>query len=457
MTEEPDDADTAAAVLAVLRDRRAAADRAERELVQAAVSWAGMHSTDSIDEAASWWEHMFGDEAMPLAGPGAPLVAEFSVAEFAAAVGLSTEAGKAYLGEAIELRHRLPKVWARVVAGDLVVWKARRIARATMGLSVEAVAYVDQHVARVAHKIRVAGLDRMIAAAMAAYMPEETERRRRDAADGRCFNVGKPESGLDGTTDVWGTLDAADALDLDAAVAAGAEALKDLGSTESLDVRRSQAVAGLARRQLSFDLNRPDAGAEGSGRTMTLRKPRQVVLHVHLAEAAIRGEGGIGRMENHRSPVTAEQIRQWCANPDAQVVVKPVIDLADHHHVEAYEVPVRIAEQAVLINVSCVFPWCTAQRGRCDSEHITPFARGGTTSSDNIVPLCRRHHRLKTHGRWRYIRLEAGSFLWTSPHGYQFLRNETGTLDVSRDHRRPDPPPPRSDDQPPDQPPDRQP
>ena len=338
-------------------------------MVQAAVSWAAMHSTDSIDDAASWWEHTFGDLAMPLAGPGAPLVAEFSVAEFAAAVGLSTEAGKAYLGEAIELRHRLPKVWARVVAGDLVVWKARRIARATMGLSVQAVAYVDQHVARVAHKIRVAGLDRTIAAAMAAYMPEETERRRRDAADGRCFNVGKPDSGLVGTADVWGTLDAADALDLDAAVAAGAEALKDLGSTESLDVRRSQAVAGLARRQLAFDLNRPDAdagaGAEGAGRTMTVRKPRQVVLHVHLAEAAIHGEGGVGRFENHRSPVTAEQIRQWCANPDAQVVVKPVIDLADHHHVEAYEVPARIAEQAVLINVwrnlgSHATPWLSA-------------------------------------------------------------------------------------------------
>ena len=166
---------------------------------------------------------------------------------------------KSFVGEAVELRHRLPKVWARLVGGDLVAWKARRIARATMGLSVEAVAYVDQHVAPVAHKIRVAGIDRTIATAIAAFMPEETERRRQAAADGRCFNVGKPESGLDGTADVWGTLDAADALDLDAAVAAGAEALKDLGSTESLDVRRSQAVAGLARRQLAFDLNRPDS------------------------------------------------------------------------------------------------------------------------------------------------------------------------------------------------------
>ena len=447
MTETFADVDSAAVALAFARAQRSIADTADANLLKVAAAWAAMHSTDSIDEAAAITGGGFLEETIPIAGPGAPLVAEFSVAEFALAVGLSTDAGKLFLGEAVELRYRLPKVWARVVGGDLVAWKARRIARAAMVLSVEAVAYVDQHVAPVAHKIRVAGLDRTIAAAIAHYMPEETERRRQAAADGRCFNVGKPESGLKGVADVWGALDAADALDLDAAVAAGAEALKDLGSTESLDVRRSRAVAGLARRQLAFDLNVAEP-------TATTRKPRQVVLHVHLAEAAIHGEGGIGRMENHRSPVTAEQIRQWCANPDAQVVVKPVIDLAEHHHVEGYEVPARIAEQAVLINSTCVFPWCTRSARSCDSDHIKPFNQGGTTSSDNIAPLCRRHHRHKTHGRWRYIRLEAGSFLWTSPHGYKFLRDETGTADVSRDHR---PRPQRSGEQPPDRPLDRQP
>ena len=371
MTETLADVDSAAVALSFARARRAVADQAERELLQVAAAWAAMHSTDSIDEAASITDRCFLEEAMPIAGPGAPLVAEFSVAEFALAVGLSIDAGKLFLGEAVELRYRLPKVWARVVGGDLVAWKARRIARATVGLSVEAVAYVDRHVAPVAHKIRVAGLDRTIATAIARFMPEETERRRQAAADGRCFNVGKPQSGLEGVADVWGTLDAADALDLNAAVAAGAEALKDLGSTESLDVRRSQAVAGLARRQLAFDLNNTesDADADGPSRTRTARKPRQVVLHVHLAEAAIRGEGGIGRMENHRTPVTAEQIRDWCANPDAEVVVKPVIDLADHHHVEGYEVPARIAEQAALINSRRVLGSdATPSLRSCDEE-----------------------------------------------------------------------------------------
>ena len=146
-----------------------------------------MHSVDSLDQAATVWDH--GETGMPVAGPGAPLVAEFSVTEFAAAIGMPTEAGKAYLGEAVELRYRLRRIWARVIKGDLPAWRARRVARETMLLSMEAAAYVDLHVAHVAHKVRPAQLDRLVEEAIGRFMPEEAERRRRQAPDGRCFTI----------------------------------------------------------------------------------------------------------------------------------------------------------------------------------------------------------------------------------------------------------------------------
>ena len=90
-------------------------------------------------------------------------------------------------------------------------------------------------------------------------------------------------------------------------------------------------------------------------------------------------------MENTRSPVTAETIRDWVGRPDLQVTVKPVIDLAEHVSVEAYEVPDRIAEPVALRDVSCVFPWCTrpARRLRpdehpCDNDHPVPYHAGRT-------------------------------------------------------------------------------
>jgi hypothetical protein len=41
-------------------------------------------------------------------------VAEFCIAEFALAVGLSTDSGRKLIADAVELKYRLPKVWSRV-------------------------------------------------------------------------------------------------------------------------------------------------------------------------------------------------------------------------------------------------------------------------------------------------------------------------------------------------------
>ena len=75
----------------------------------------------------------------------------------------------------------------------------------------------------------------------------------------------------------------------------------------------------------------------------------------------------------------------------------------------------------------------TALRHR---PHI-PSSRGGPTCPCNLAPLCRRHHRIKTHGGWTYTTIEPGIYLWTSKHGYQYLRDPHGTQDVTRDRRRP--------------------
>ena len=303
--------------------------------------------------------------------------------------------------------------------------------------------------APVAHKIGPTVLDRLVEEAIARFMPETAEETRRRAADGRHFTIEHDQVSFAGTSLVHGELDLADALDLDQAIRGIADQLKTLGSTESLDVRRSVAAGDLARRQLALDLQPGDAETH---RTEPKRPRRPVTLFLHLHQSAIEGAGGVGRVENTRSPVTVEQIRDWCGHPDAQVVVKPVLDLADHVHVEAYEVPDRIAEPVALRDHTCVFPWCTrparrlrTDEHRCDCDHVVPHGREGPTCSCNIAPLCRRHHRLKTHGGWTYTTLEPGTYLWSSPYRYQYLRNHEGTLDVTTnltaDRRSPAPRP----------------
>ena len=417
--------DAAAGVLAFARDRRAAADAAEADLLRAACSWADLHPAESITDAVR-----FGDTPVPVAGPGAPLVAEFCVAEFAAAVGLPTETGKAYLGEALELRHRLPKTWARVQAGDLPAWRARRIARATIALSPAAAGFVDDQVAGFAHRIRPSGVDRLVEEAIVRFMPEEARRRREAADDGRHVHVHTGQVSFEGTVWVQAEVDLADALDLDTALSACAARLADLGSVASLDVRRSEALGEMARRQLTLDL-------DTTIQRETTPVRREVVLHVHLSDQAIAAPGEklhLARVANTRSFVDADQVRAWCRHPGTTVTVMPVVDQAEQIAVDRYEVPDRLAAQAVERDLTCVFAWCTRPAESCDLDHVIPYGEGGSTSSDNIATLCRRHHRLKTHhSGWGYTVLEPGCYLWSSPHGYQFLRDHTGTTDVTRD------------------------
>ena len=118
-------------MLAALHDRHLVANQVEVDKLQLAVQWAIMNPVDSIDDAAT----VDGTQGeLAVAGPGAPLVAEFCVGDLAMAIGISTDAGRTYLGDAVEIRYRLPRIWGQVMAGRVQVWKARKIAQATKPL-----------------------------------------------------------------------------------------------------------------------------------------------------------------------------------------------------------------------------------------------------------------------------------------------------------------------------------
>jgi hypothetical protein len=385
--------DTAADVLTAARARRRAADAAEADLMELAVDWASMHSPDSVHHRAGHAVRGFGQTDLALAGAGAPTIAEFAVAEFAAAVGLSTEAGKGFLGEALELCFRLPAQWRRVASGELPAWKARRVARETIRLAADAAAYVDTHVAPVAHQVKPAQLDRAVDEAIGRFMPAEVERLAEQSWDKRHVTLCDQLVSFTGTMRLEAELDIADALDFGAAVAAGAAQRESLGSTEPLDVRRAEAVGDLARRQLALDLGRP---LDDAGRAPPA-KPRRVVLLVHLSESAVLGlDDPVARLERGDALVSVAQVRAWCGNVDTEVVVKPVIDLAACLSTDSDQVPPAIAERVALRDRTCVFPWCTrpARRCRpddpgdhpCDDDHVVARARGGPTCSCNLAP-----------------------------------------------------------------------
>lgn len=403
---------TASSILASARRHRAEADDAERALLEDAIAWAAAHEVAADGSAATW-----GDTPVPIAGEGAPHISEFCIAEFAAALRISTDSGRILLAEAVELAHRLPRVIGQVRAGRLRVWKARQIAAATLALSPEAAVYVDHAVSFSAHKIGTAALQRLVDEAIARCMPETAAERAQQAADQRCVRIDHQQVSFHGTSRIQGELDLADALDLDRALQAGAARLAELGSTASLDVRRSLALGALARGDQTLVFDAPQ---------------REVVLHVHLqagadpSHATTDDLGGTAFVESHRRLLTVEQIREWTRTA-GKVTVRPVLDLHRGLSTEGYAIPERIREHVIARDRTCIFPDCERRARSADLDHIQPYDAGGDTSTDNLAPLCRRHHRLKTCGGWTYLMHGPGTYLWRSPHGLLYLRDRTGT------------------------------
>ena len=105
-------------------------------------------------------------------GPGAPLVAEFCIAEFAAALGRSTDSGRMLIADALELKYRLPRLQARVESGSCRCGGPAGSPKPPSGSPMEAAGFVDAQVAGFAHKIGLAALDRLVAEAIARYMPD---------------------------------------------------------------------------------------------------------------------------------------------------------------------------------------------------------------------------------------------------------------------------------------------
>ena len=67
--------------------------------------------------------------------------------------------------------------------------------------------------------------------------------------------------------------------------------------------------------------------------------------------------------------------------------MKPVVDLAEHIHVEAYEAPDRLKDQNALVDVHCVFPFCTQPAMRCDTDHVVAYPRRPDVLDQHRTPV----------------------------------------------------------------------
>ncbi len=293
-------------LLTSIRDLDKAADQADRDRFIAIAEWAERHTTgallpdlygtfglpddDAHTEAENAWVSRFGmpgaDTMLELAGPGAPEISEFAVIELAAALGRSTDSGRMLLSDAVEARYRLPKVWQRLLDGQVQVWRVRRVTDLTRALSQEAAAFVDAHLAHVVHTASFTTVKRLVAEAAARFDPEGCEMEEIDTAATLHVTLDLATAWSIGTANgvhLSGLLDRADAEELEHAIRTIADQLAAAGSQDCLDVRRAKALGYLSRGDLTLDL--ASSVEEARQRRLETTKPtRQVVLPSHAEQ-----------------------------------------------------------------------------------------------------------------------------------------------------------------------------
>src|SRR5207253_1476230 len=77
--------------------------------------------------------------------------------------------------------------------------------------------------------------------------------------------------------------------------------------------------------------------------------------------------------------------------------------------------PARVRTALVERDPVCVVPGCGVESD-LEIDHVRPVAEGGRSELANLCRLCRFHHYLKTHHRWRISR-QGKRWLWEGPHG----------------------------------------
>ena len=254
-------------------------------------------------------------------------------------------------------------------------------------------------------------LERMVRSYRGVVAVETGETR-----DDRFLSV---QSDDDGSFVIRGRLRAEEGALLQAALRAASDVLhseaKDDADHQPAHLRdpdariRPTGIDALMRIAESYS---PDSKARA------LADRYQVVVHVDVDALASGDEDdgapSVGALEDG-TPLHVETIRRICC--DAAVITaserngRPL-----RYGRKTRPIPTALRRALRRRDGGCRFPGCTQRHG-VDAHHIEHWIEGGPTNIENLLELCRFHHRLLHEGRWRLGGRPDGTLTFHRPDG----------------------------------------
>lgn len=340
---------------------------------------------------------------------------EAVAAEVSAAQNISRGRAGTQIRYARELRERLTKIADLFAAGDLDLRMVSAIINRTSNVTDEAIADVDDALARCAPtwmKLSGPRLADRIDMVIAKIDPDGV-RVPPSVDDNRYVEVGPTVPGMGG---IWANIHAADAAAFDARLDALAATVCANDPRTTMQ-RRSDAVGALAAGadRLMCACGDRECPAIGAGAA-------PVIIHLLAERATVEGAGTTPGYLPGFGIQPAESVRKQARTAKLKPVVTP--GAADQ---PGYRPAAALAEFIRWRDLTCRWPGCDAPV--CDTDHTVPYPFGPTHPS-NLKLYCRMHHLVKTFycgpGGWTETQYPDGTVAFTAPTGHRYMTYPAG-------------------------------
>jgi hypothetical protein len=333
--------------------------------------------------------------------------------------GLSRAAAHEHVRVAKALR-LLPEISASMGRGELSYSKVRALTRV-------ATAATDGALARLGRQGTAWHIEEIVRRYRRVRRVDEAAKEAADAQRARELRYHWDE---EGSLVIHARLPAEQGALVLKAIEAAAEALRQAARADETaessagDSRRVSEVLSHAPfcADRSFAARRADALAlmaetllkHGAAESSPAER-HQVVVHVDAAVLADPSRDGRSEVEDGPA-LYVETVRRLCC--DASLV--PMSEDAEGNplHVgrKTRAIPPALRRALKSRDGGCRFPGCTHRR-YADGHHIRHWADGGDTSLDNLVMLCRTHHRLVHEEGFTVGRDADGALVFRTPEG----------------------------------------
>ena len=354
-------------------------------------------------------------------------------------VSLATGVGQWVAGRRVSLGaaavSRFPRLLRKVIDGDLAAATVQKVVSVCEGLDDEACAKVEAALVSQITDLdpgRVGAFTRRIATRVASDQLRAVTRR---TARDRFVEV---RPGPDGAT--WWT-----ALIPAATSAAAWSAITTVGGEYAeqdealtLDQARADAFADLLLRNVTVT-----AKVTLGIPVITDTTPETTAPDAASGDGFAPGVGGQGLGEGFRISTvfsgcempgigfidvdTIETLLQTVPLDVARALLDARTGTVLETVTGAYRPTKGITHFVTTRDGTCRMWGCDRPARACDLDHVKPWPAGETTPA-NLGGLCRRHHRLKQRGRWRYTLTPDGTVEWVSPTGKKRITHADHTI-----------------------------